>query len=135
MALTANRDVDHYVDQELRRVDVAGGAHLFKGALVEWNAGGFAQPVTGSGVFAGLAYEEVDNAAGADGAASGRVYTLGDFETALAGAVAADVGRAVYARDDESLTLDPQDAVLVGRVRGVVAPGRIILRLAEGVRS
>lgn len=131
MALSMNREVDHYVDQELRRVAVAAGAHVFKGGLVEWNAAGFGQPVSGVGVFAGLAYEEMDNSAGADGAVSGRVYTLGDFEVELAGAAAADVGRAVYATDDATLTFDGQQAVYVGRVRGVVAAGRIILRLAE----
>ncbi len=131
MALNANRDVDHYVDQELRSVAAAAGAHLFKGALLEWNAAGYAQPVSGSGVFAGLAYEEVNNAGGADGAASGRVYTLGDFEMPLAGAAVADVGRAVYASDDATLTFDPQQAVYVSRVRGLAGSGRIILRLAE----
>jgi len=131
MALSANRDVDHYVDQELRSVEVAADAHVFKGALLEWNAAGYAQPVAGGGVFAGLAYEEMDNTGGADGAVTGRVYTLGDFEMALSGAAAGDVGRAVYASDDATLTFDGQQAVYVGRVRGVPASGRIILRLAD----
>jgi predicted RecA/RadA family phage recombinase len=132
MALSANREVDHFVDQELRSVAVSAGAHIFKGALVEWNVGGYAQPVTGAGVFAGLAYEEMDNTDGANGAVSGRVYTLGDFEMPLAGAAAADVGKAAYASDDETLTLTAAGNVLVGRVRGVPSSGRIILRLAEG---
>ena len=34
MALTANRQVDHYVDQELRSFQVAASAHVYKGAFV-----------------------------------------------------------------------------------------------------
>lgn len=126
-----NRDVDHFVDQELRSVAVAAGAHVYKGGFVEWNAAGYAQPVSGAGAFAGVAYEEMDNTGGADGAVRGRVYTRGDFELALAGAVQADVGRSVYATDDGTLTFAPQQAVLVGFVRGLAGSGRIILRLAD----
>jgi len=131
MALTANRDVDHYVDQELRAIAVASGAHIYKGAFVEWNASGYAQPVTGAGAFAGIAYEELDNTGGNDGDISGRVYTLGDFEHTLSGAVAADVGRDVFASDDATLTFDGDAATFVGRVRAIPSSGKIVLRLAS----
>jgi hypothetical protein len=58
MALTANREINRYVDQELRSYRVAGGAHVFKGALVGVNrTTGFARPTppgcrTGSGASA-----------------------------------------------------------------------------------
>lgn len=129
MALSANQEVDRYVDQELRTAEVAGSAHVYKGALVEWNAGGFAQPLAGSGRFAGLAYEEMDNSGGADGDVSGRLFTLGDFGFAVAGATQADVGRAVYATADDTVTFDSASATFVGYVRGVPAAGQVILRL------
>ncbi len=34
MALTANSEVDHYIDQELRSFQVAAAKQVFKGALV-----------------------------------------------------------------------------------------------------
>ncbi len=40
MALTANRDVDHYIDQELRSFQVAASAHLYKGGFVGLTSGG-----------------------------------------------------------------------------------------------
>ncbi|MCB9849135.1 MAG: hypothetical protein H6817_00350 [Phycisphaerales bacterium] len=129
MALTANREVDHYVDQELRSVAVAAREQIFKGAFVEFNATGYAQPVSGAGDFAGIAYEEMDNSGGDDGDVSGRVYTLGDFELTLSGSTQADIGRRVYASDDATLTFDPQQATFVGHVRGIASSGTIILRL------
>jgi hypothetical protein len=135
MALTANREVDRYADQELRTVALAAGVEVFKGALVEWDAAGFAQPVSGAGSFAGLAYEAMDNTGGAAGDARCRVFTQGDFEFPLAGATQADVGRRVYAGDDATLTFDPQDAIPVGWVRGLGASGHIVLRLADAGES
>lgn len=130
MALSANREVDHYVDQELRTVEVAAGEHIYKGALVEWSATGYARGVTGGGLFAGIAYEEGDNSSGSDGDVSVRVQTVGDFGLSLTSAAQSDMGRAVYASDDATLTFDPSAATFVGYVRGVPAAGQIVLRLA-----
>ena len=34
MALTANREVDHYIDQELRTFQVAASKRVYKGGFV-----------------------------------------------------------------------------------------------------
>jgi hypothetical protein len=133
MALTANREIDHYVDQVLRTVHVAAGMQIFKGAFVEWDLTGHARPVTGSGRFAGIAYEAMDNTTGATGAVSGRVYTLGDFGLPLVGATRAAIGQAVYASDDATLTLDAPNAIPVGTVRDVPTVGWIVLRLESNL--
>jgi hypothetical protein len=133
MALTANREVDHYVDQELRAYPVAAWQRIYKGALVEVGANGYLRALTGGGRFAGLAYEEGDNRGGADGDVTVRVYTLGDFGLPLAGAGVADIGRAIYATADDALTFDPSQATFVGHVQGISSPGHVVLRLgAEG---
>ena len=46
MSLTANREVDHYVDQELRSFQVAASKHIYKGALVGLSSTCYAQPLT-----------------------------------------------------------------------------------------
>ncbi len=130
MALSANREVNHYVDQELRTVAVAASTRVYKGALIEWGPTGYARPVTGAGQFVGLAYEEGDNSNGDDGDVSVRVYTMGDFGLPLAGAVQGSVGAAVYASDDATLTLDSDAATFVGYVQGLESAGNIVLRLA-----
>lgn len=129
MALTANREVDHYVDQELRSYPVAAAKHVFKGALVGINASGFAQPLIAGDAFAGVAYEETDNSGGANGARAVRVYTQGDFALTLAGITAASVGRPIFASADDTLQLRGTGNSYVGVAQDVPATGALILRI------
>ena len=129
MALTASREVDHYVDQQLRTVKVKGSTTVYKGAFVGLDSGGFARGLNAADPFVGIAFEEADNSAGADGAKTLRVYTLGDFDHALSGAAQANVGDAVYASDDETLTFTATSNSYVGVCVDVPSSGNIILRL------
>ena len=103
MALSTNRDVDRYVDQELRSLPVKAGSHVYKGAFVGLS-GGYARALTAGDAFAGIAYEEMDNSSGSDGDLAVRVFTMGDFEHALTGASRTNNKSAVYASDDDTLT-------------------------------
>lgn len=134
MTLTANRDVDHYIDQELRSFLVAANTHIYKGALVGLSLDdGNARPMMQGDLFVGIAYEEINN--WGDGERSVRVYTLGDFCFKLPGSTLADIGRPVYAPTDDSVFFvgDRPRGIYggsyVGRVVGIVEPGEIILRL------
>ncbi len=129
MALTKNREVDHYVDQELRALPVAATKRIYKGALVGVNSSGYAQPLTAGDRFAGIAYEEIDNSAGANGSISVRIYTEGDFGLPLAGATIAHVGRPVFASADDTLTFSCAGNSYVGVVQDVPSSGSIILRI------
>lgn len=135
MALTANRNVDHYIDQELRAFAVGAAKRVFRGGFVGLASSGYAQPLTAGDPFAGLAYEECDNAAGAAGAKSVRVYTQGDFHLALAGAAIAHLGRPVFASADDALTFSGSGNSYVGIVQDVPASGEIILRLDTGAKA
>ena len=64
MALAENREVDHYVDQELRSYQVAAGKHVYRGALVGLASSGYAEPLVAGRPCVGIAYEEADNANG-----------------------------------------------------------------------
>lgn len=129
MALTANRDVDHYVDQELRTLPVKAATKVFKGAFVGLDTGGNARGLVAGDRFAGVAYEEMDNTAGAAGASNVRVYTEGDFGHALAGAAVTDIGRPVFASADDTLTFAGTGNSRVGTVVDVPSSGNIILRI------
>lgn len=135
MALTANRNVDHYVDQELRSFAVAASAHVYKGALVGLNASGYVRALSAGDAFVGVAYEEADNGGGTDGAISVRVYTVGDFAHALSGATVAHVGRPVFASADDTLTFTADGNSYVGLVEDVPASNEIILRIDPGRRA
>lgn len=134
MALTANREVDHFVDQELRSFQVAATVHVFKGGFVGLSAAGYAQPLVAGDPFVGIAYEEADNTSGADGALSVRVYTLGDFGVSLAGAAVASIGRPVFASSDDTLTFTGAANSYLGVVEDVITSGEIILRVDPGRR-
>ncbi len=129
MALTANRNVDRYVDQELRTFRVKGTTHVWRNAIVGLTSAGFARGLVAGDVFAGIAYEEMDNSAGADAAKAVRVYTIGDFEMAVSGAVQGDVGRPVFASADDTLTLVGLGNSYVGIVQDFVSSGVVIVRI------
>ena len=129
MALTANRDVDHYVDQELRSFQVANAKHVYKGAFVGLATDGYAQPLAAGDPFVGIAYEEGDNTSGIDGDISVRVFTIGDFGLTLTGAAITDIGRAVFTSDDGTVTFDPAGNSFVGYVQDFITANEIVLRL------
>jgi hypothetical protein len=128
MALSANRDVDRYVDQELRSFRLAAGAHLYKGGFVGLSSG-YARALAAGDPCVGIAYEEVNNASGAAGAIGARVCTQGDFLHTLTGAALTNIGDAVYASADDVLTFTATGNSLVGVCIDVPETNRIILRL------
>ncbi|HSW47006.1 MAG TPA: hypothetical protein VLM89_15695 [Phycisphaerae bacterium] len=127
MALSSNREVDRYVDQELRSLPVKGGAHIRKGGFVGLS-GGYARPLVAGDVFAGIAYEELNNT-GVDGALAARVFTLGDFELALAGADRVNNRGPLFASDDETLTASASGNSFVGYQIDVPGTNRAVLRI------
>jgi hypothetical protein len=129
MALTKNRELDHYVDQQLRSYPVEAAKHVFKGAFVGLSASGHAQPLVAGNRCVGIAFEEADNTDGADGDLAVRVYTRGDFHHVLSGAAQTNVGDPVFASDDGTLTFTKSTNTYVGHAQDVPATGEIILRL------
>jgi hypothetical protein len=128
MALTADREVDHYVDQELRTYKVAATT-VYKGALVGLKTDGYCRGLVAGDKFVGLAFEKMDNSTGSDGDKSVRVYTLGDFEHTLTGATIASLGRPVFASADNTLTFSANGNSYVGILIDVTATNTVIVRL------
>ncbi|MHC4445638.1 MAG: hypothetical protein ACYTA5_23825, partial [Planctomycetota bacterium] len=107
---------------------VKASAHIYKGGLVGLN-GRYARPLTASDPFEGVAYEEMDNSSGSDGALMVRVFTFGDFEHTLTSASRANNKSAVYASDDETLTLTASGNSFVGHQIDVPSTNKIVLRI------
>lgn len=131
MALSANKEVLEQ-DGKILSMPVAA-AHLFKGAMVKINAAGFlapAAPEAGS-QFAGIAYEESDNSAGAAGAKSARVVTEGCFVLAASGMAAADVGSQVFATDDQTVTTTEgtTSKQKVGKIVKVLSATEVLVKI------
>ena len=131
MALAANREVDRFVDEQLRAYPLKAGVHLFKGAFVGRDSvSGYSRPLVAGDAFEGIAYEEVDNTDGANGDKSARVDTQGDFELPLSGAAVTDRGATGYASDDETLTLTASGNSAVGRLLQLGTSGNVVVRLS-----
>lgn len=103
---------------------------LYKGALVAFNTAGYADlaaDTNGFG-FAGVAYETVDNSAGAAGALNIRVKRRGVVElnfTATANQAA--VGKLAYMSDDNTVALaaTTTNDVAVGRIVAFVSATKV----------
>lgn len=128
MALSANRELDRFVDQELRSYRVAASTHVYKGGFVGLNSSGYARGLVASDACVGVAYEESDNSSGSNGDKSVRVFTMSDFQHTLSGAAITDIGRAVYASADDTITFDPSGNSFVGYVQDYLDTAKIILR-------
>ena len=126
-ALAASRNVDHFVDQQLRTFKVKGSTTVYRGAFVGL-ASGLARGLVAQDLFVGIAYEQVANA-GSDGAKSVKVFTVGDFELTLTSVAQANVGAAVYATDDGTLTLTSTNNSYIGVVVDVLGTNLALVRI------
>lgn len=130
-ALTANRNVDRLVDQELREYPVGAAEHIYRNGLVGVDPAGHAKAFVPGDIFVGVAYEEIDNSAGVAANKYARVYTEGDFAMALANAAHTDTGHPVFATDDATLGRSGHPDAFVGTVvhKDKDASGFAIVRL------
>ena len=81
---------------------------IYEGAAVGDNASGHCRPLVSGDPFRGFAARRVDNASGAAGAKAVVLHQSGIVTLAVTGASAVtDVGRSVYATDDDTFTLTP----------------------------
>jgi hypothetical protein len=130
MALTANCELDRYVDQELRALPIKASTSVYKGALLGIDSGtGCVRGLVAGDAFAGISYEEMSNGTATDGAVKVRAYTVGDFEVPLGSAAQSNNGALVYASADDTFTLTSTDNSAVGRQVDAVGSDKIVLRI------
>jgi len=110
-----------------------GAVKIPKGTLVSLRvADGYAyrsRAGTATDLFVGVAYETVDNSGGSAGDTHIRVQKTGIFEFAKASAVQADVGVAMYASDNETLTATATSNQLVGYPTALISASKLALRI------
>ncbi len=97
---------------------VAANTKIYAGSMVCVDADGYAAPAadTSGYLFLGVALEQVDNSAGADGAKNVRVRRTGVFEFDAASITQAMVGDPMYAVDDQTFddAAGPTNDIKVG---------------------
>src|SRR5688572_1318353 len=91
---------------ELNDLPVIATDIIYEGAAVGDNGSGYMRPLVSGDPFRGFALKKADNAAGAAGDIKVHLQTEGRAPLPVAGASAlTDVGKAVYATDDDTFTL------------------------------
>lgn len=131
-ALTDNKEV---LEKHRRLIEnpVAASVVIFKGSIVMSNATGFLAPAAAlaGAKMAGMAYEKMDNANGADGDVNCKLLREGLFELDGAGFTQADLGEMVYASDDQTVsTTQGTNEIAVGKIAQVVSASKVYVDVA-----
>lgn len=111
--------VDKPRDYELGEVNefpVIASDIIYEGAAVGLNGSGYARPLVAGDKFLGFCEQNVDNSTGAAGDKKVRVRIEGKAKLAISGAAITDVGKPVFASDDDTFTLTQSTNSYVGRV-------------------
>ncbi len=128
--LSVDYNVYRYLDQQLRTLAVKASTIIYRGALVGLDrASGYARPLQEGDQCQGLAYEQCDNSNGNNGDRDVILFAQGDFEFSLYGIKKTDIGSPIFAIDDNTLILTGGYGSYIGKVIGVPAKNRVIVRL------
>lgn len=96
---------------------------IYEGAAVGDNGSGYARPLQAGDPFRGFAEQRADNAAGAAGDINVRVREKGKVELSISGLAITDVGKDVYASDDNTFALTQGSNTRIGYVHRWVSSG------------
>lgn len=133
MAVTANQLRPTTQDPGmLRHCGVLAAKHLYSGTLAFYDATtGYLtdDDAAGANKFAGIVENEVDNSGGAGGALTAEFWTGGSYELTGSGFTQADVGKAIYATDNYTITTSSATAARVGTCDGFVSATKLNVRL------
>jgi hypothetical protein len=131
MTLTANRNVDVYVDQTMRDYPVGAAVHIYRDAFVGVDPAGYLKAFEPGDLFVGIAYEECDNSSGSAGDLFCTVRVRADFDHALSSVALKDIGKAVYATADNALALTGHPDAYAGRILHYENTNLCVIRLKE----
>lgn len=120
LAADAPRD---YYQGDFHDFPVIAADIIYQGAAVGDNASGYARPLVAGDPFRGFAELKVDNSAGAAGAAYVHCKTRGRIKLAISALAITDVGKDVYASDDDTFTLTKSTNTRIGHVVAWIATG------------
>lgn len=91
------------------------------------DASGYAQPLSAGDRFLGFAVEQVDNSSGSAGDKYVEVYHKGEVELSVTSAAVTDIGKPVYASDDNTFTFTSGSNTYIGCVVAWVETGKVLV--------
>lgn len=108
---------------DINQVPVKGSSVIYQGAAVGGHSSGYARPILNGDKFLGFADERIDNSGGADGVKTVRVRKRGAILLDISGVVVGDIGKSVYATDDNTFTLSDASSVYIGQISRIDSSG------------
>lgn len=96
---------------------------IYGGAAVGDNGSGYARPLEAGDPFRGFAEQKADNATGSAGDIDVRTKTRGMIKLPITSLAIDDVGKDVYASDDDTFTLTQGSNTRIGHVHAWVETG------------
>lgn len=117
-------------ESKLIAFPVAANAVIHRGALVKISAAGFVEPCSAEAgaVFAGTSRESVDATGLSDGDCFIQIEVRNSFYVAAAAIVAADMGKSVFAADDNTVALvDAGNLQEVGKIVEIVSATKVLV--------
>ncbi|PJF33826.1 MAG: cytoplasmic protein, partial [Phototrophicales bacterium] len=109
----------------LNDLPVVGSDIIFEGAAVSVitsGATGYAQPLVAGDPFLGFSKRKSDNSAGSNGDRNVHVIERGKVLLDVVGVTGvADIGKTVYAADDDTFTLTSTDNTAIGKITRYVS--------------
>lgn len=127
LAADAPRD---YYQGDFHDFPVIAADIIYQGAAIGDNGSGYARPLVAGDPFRGFADLKADNAVGAAGDVYVKSRTRGRIKLAISALAITDVGKAVYASDDNTFTLTQSTNTRIGRVVAWIATGYGIVEFA-----
>jgi hypothetical protein len=130
LATDANRV---YELGDINQVPVKASAIIYQGAAVGGHSSGYARPIANGDKFLGFADEKIDNSGGGDGVKTVRVRKRGAILLDISGVALGDIGKSVYATDDNTFTLSATNAVYIGQISRIDSSGVALIEFDVAV--
>lgn len=112
-----------YYEGDVDRFPVIATDIIYRGAAVGDNGSGYSRPLVAGDPFRGFAQLDADNSTGAAGDVLVTVKARGYIQLPLSGLAITDVGKDVYASDDDTFTLTQSTNTRIGHVSQFVSSG------------
>lgn len=127
MATLATDTARDYELGDVNELPVITSDIIYEGAAVGDNGSGYARPLVAGDPFRGFAEAKADNALGSAGDVTIRVLARGKVRLVIGALAITDVGKPVYASDDNTFVLTQSSNSHIGRVHRYVASGIAIV--------
>lgn len=111
---------------DIEEIGVVASDIIYEGAAVGLNSAS-GRPLSAGDVFLGFAETTVDNSAGSAGDKRVRLRVRGQIQLAVASVANTDIGKPVYASDDDTFVLTQSTNTHIGRVARFISSGVAIV--------